>query len=120
MEPTQVDHVIAWKDFGIFVSYAFSALLGVIVKTLWDAVQELRKDLARLREEIAKDYMPRIEIRDIFEQLLSEVRAVNNGLIAHEQRERQWHKETVDEVHRLHLEHARITEHVNHSKAGHS
>lgn len=112
----EADHVIAWKDFGIFVSYAFTALLGVVTKTLWDAVQELRKDLARLREEIARDYMPRIEIRDLFEQLINEIRGVSNGLMAHEQRERQWHKETVDEVHRLHIEHARIESAANNSQ----
>lgn len=97
-----------WKELGIFMSYAVSALLGVVVKTLWDAVQELRKDLSKLREEIARDYMPRIEIRDLFDQLIHEVRGVGTSLLQHESREREWHKETVNEVHRLHLEHAGI------------
>lgn len=96
-----------WREVGIFMSYAVSALLGVIVKTLWDAVYELRRDLSNLREEIAKDYMPRVEIRDLFEQLIHEVREVGSSLEAHEDRERKWHKETVDEVHRLHVEQAR-------------
>ena len=41
---------------------------------------------------------------DVF---LTAVRDVGNELKLHEQRERDWHRETVEQVHRMHVEQAR-------------
>lgn len=87
-----------WKELGILLSYAITGLLGVIVKTVWDATQELRNDLGKLREELARNYMPRVEIREVIDDVIEEVRTVVQELKAHEIRERAWHKETVDEI----------------------
>ena len=39
------------------------AISGWIAKTLWDAVQELKGDLAKLREELPKTYTPKEDFR---------------------------------------------------------
>lgn len=40
-----------------------SAALGWFARELWTAVKELKSDLARLREEIPKDYLSKDEYR---------------------------------------------------------
>lgn len=50
---------------------AFSAL-GWFARQLWDAVTELKRDLADLRVEIAKDYTPKND----FQQAMSELRGM--------------------------------------------
>lgn len=45
------------------------ACLGWFARQLWDAVQSLKKDLATLREELAKDYVPKIEWRSDLSEL---------------------------------------------------
>ena len=87
-----------WKEMGIFLSYALMGLLGVVVKTLWDAMQELRTDLAKLREELARNYMPRVEIREVVDDVIDEIRTVVKELKEHELREQQWHKEALAQV----------------------
>jgi hypothetical protein len=44
--------------------------MGWFARTLWDAVQELKTDLSKLREELAKDYVP----KDDFKEGMSEIR----------------------------------------------
>ena len=46
------------------------AIMGWFARTLWDAVQELKQDLSKLREELAKDYVP----KDDFKEGMSEIR----------------------------------------------
>ena len=46
------------------------AVSGWFARQLWDAVTELKKDLAGLREEIAKDYVPKND----FKEFASEIR----------------------------------------------
>ena len=46
------------------------AVLGWFAKTLWDAVQGLKSDLSELREELAKDYVPKVE----YKEMLTEIR----------------------------------------------
>jgi hypothetical protein len=46
------------------------AIMGWFARTLWDAVQELKTDLSKLREELAKDYVP----KDDFKEGMTEIR----------------------------------------------
>jgi hypothetical protein len=46
------------------------SVIGWFARTLWDAVQELKTDLSKLREELAKDYVP----KDDFKEGMSEIR----------------------------------------------
>jgi hypothetical protein len=50
---------------------ALSAM-GWFARILWEAVQELKKDLANLRVEIAKDYTPKND----FQSAMSELRGM--------------------------------------------
>ena len=48
------------------LDWMYSAILlisGFILRTLWEAVQELKSDLAKLREELPKDYVARDDYR---------------------------------------------------------
>ena len=48
-----------------------SMILGWFARELWGAVKELKTDLAKLREEIPKEYLP----KDAFEDFRSEWRS---------------------------------------------
>lgn len=59
----------------VFAGAVFAAL-GWFCRVLWDAVSDLKTDLSKLREEIAKDYVPRndfkefaTEIRNMFQKI---------------------------------------------------
>jgi hypothetical protein len=48
------------------LDWMYSAILlisGFILRTLWEAVQELKSDLAKLREELPKEYVARDDYR---------------------------------------------------------
>lgn len=49
-----------------------SAILGWFAKTLWNAVQELKTDLAKLREELPKTYIQKNDFGE-FRQEFREV-----------------------------------------------
>ncbi len=42
---------------------AAGSLLGWLAKELWDACRELREDLAKLREELPKEYVAKEDYR---------------------------------------------------------
>lgn len=87
-----------WEQLATYLSYTVMAVGGWFLKALWTAVRELQVDLSRLREEIGKDYMPRIEIKELFDSILYEIREVKNELKDHEKREYSWHRQTIAEV----------------------
>ena len=63
------------SEYQYLVNLVLGAALtacGWFSRTLWDAVQELKKDLANLRVELAKDYLP----RDDFNRLADEIKAM--------------------------------------------
>lgn len=56
------------------------ALIGWFARVIWDAVKELRTDLARLREEIPKDYVSKSDFRDSWREVMELLREINNKL----------------------------------------
>ena len=59
---------------------AMFAVIGWFCRVLWDAVSDLKTDLSKLREEIAKDYTPRndfkefaAEIRGMFQKVVDKL-----------------------------------------------
>lgn len=46
------------------ISTMASGVLGWFAKTLWNAVQELKTDLAKLREELPKTYIQKNDFSD--------------------------------------------------------
>lgn len=55
---------------------AVSAGLGWFAQVLWSAVAELKGDLAKLREELPKEYVAKTDFRDA----LHEVKALLNRI----------------------------------------
>jgi len=64
-------NIVAGVGLGVF---------GWFARQLWDAVKELKADLAKLREEIAKDYVPRNEFREFASELRDMFREISNKL----------------------------------------
>lgn len=60
-----------------FVSTTASGVLGWFAKTLWSAVQELKTDLAKLREELPKTYIQKND----FSEFRHEFREVTNKIL---------------------------------------
>jgi hypothetical protein len=65
-----------WRDFLLLIFGFAGSVVGWFTKTLWDAVQKLRKDLDDLRVHIAEAYVTKIdltilkqEIHDRFDRL---------------------------------------------------
>jgi len=56
------------------------AFVGWWAKTVWAAVQELKGDLAKLREEIPKEYIPKNEFHEGIRELKSLLISINNKL----------------------------------------
>lgn len=69
-----------WEQLAIFLSYGFFGVGGWLLKSIWNAVRELQVDLSKLREEVGKDYMPRVEIKELFDNILYEIREVKHEL----------------------------------------
>jgi hypothetical protein len=61
-----------WQNFINIGAGACLAVMGWFARQLWDAVKELKSDLANLRVEIAKDYTPKNE----FQSAMSEIRSM--------------------------------------------
>lgn len=55
-------------------------LMGWFARQLWDAVKELKHDLSSLREEIAKDYIPKSEFRDFAQEIRSMFQRISDKL----------------------------------------
>lgn len=56
------------------------AALGWFAKTLWDAVQDLKEDLAKLREELAKDYVSKPDFREALTEIREMFRTIDSKL----------------------------------------
>lgn len=53
---------------------------GWWAKTVWNAVQELKADLAKLREEIPKEYIPKNEFHEGIKELKALLISITNKL----------------------------------------
>ena len=56
------------------------AVMGWFARQLWDAVNDLKRDLAKLREEIAKDYTPKHDFQQAMVELRSMFEIIRNKL----------------------------------------
>ena len=74
---------ITMNDFQSIINIGAGAALaaiGWIARTLWDAVQNLKDDLAKLREEIAKDYVPRNDFKEFAGEIRSMFQKISDKL----------------------------------------
>lgn len=63
-----------------WVLAAVSSVLGWFARELWTAVQELKKDLALLREELPKTYVQKDDFKDFKRELLSVLERIEHKL----------------------------------------
>jgi len=56
------------------------AAMGWFAKTLWDAVQELKKDLAKLREDLPIQYTRKDDFKDFAQELREMFKLINEKL----------------------------------------
>lgn len=56
------------------------SVTGWLARELWAAVQALKEDLHKLREEIAKDYMPKNEFISFKGELFTMLRRIEDKL----------------------------------------
>jgi len=54
--------------------------MGWFARQLWDAVKELKTDLAGLREEIAKDYVPKNDFKEFASEIRGMFRYISDKL----------------------------------------
>jgi len=59
---------------------AAQAVLGWFAKTLWNAVQELKTDLAKLREELPTKYAQRDDFNQLGQELREMFREIRDKL----------------------------------------
>lgn len=65
----------------LLAGVGFSAL-GWFARVLWVAVRDLEKDIAKLREELPRTYLPKSEAREAISDLTKEMRENFNRLFA--------------------------------------
>jgi len=56
------------------------SILGWIARTLWDAVTSLKDDLARLREELAKNYVSKDDFKTLSESIIRKLDRIEDKL----------------------------------------
>ena len=57
-------------------------VLGWIARQLWDAVQNLRKDLSELQVNISKDYVRYDRLKDALEPIMTTLHEIKQSLSA--------------------------------------
>jgi hypothetical protein len=70
-------------DFQTVINLGAGAALGVMgwfARELWGAVKELRSDLARLREEIAKDYVSKDDFKEAVREMKELLMSIDHKL----------------------------------------
>jgi hypothetical protein len=63
-----------------FLLGTISAVLGWFARELWTAVQLLKEDVYKLREELAKNYMPKDEFQQFKDELFFTLRRIEDKL----------------------------------------
>lgn len=56
------------------------AVMGWFARELWGAVKELRADLSKLREELARDYITKDDFKDAVKELRDLLVRIENKL----------------------------------------
>lgn len=77
-------------DLQTIVNFAGGAALAVggwLARELWEAVKDLRADLSRLREELAREYITKHDFRDAVRDLREMLERIENKLDRKQDRE---------------------------------
>jgi hypothetical protein len=58
-----------WQDIAITLLGIITAVGGWLLRTLWDAVQDMKKDLHVLETDIRTSFARRDDVREMFSEL---------------------------------------------------
>jgi hypothetical protein len=70
-------------DYQTILNWVLGVAMGVsgwFARQMWDAVTELKKDLATLREELAKDYVPKNDFREFASEIRQMFQRISDKL----------------------------------------
>ena len=70
-------------DFQSFINFllpTICAVLGWFCRELWTAVQQLKEDVSRLREELPTKYVSKADFNDRWEEVLKAVHRIEDKL----------------------------------------
>lgn len=70
-------------DYQTFINWAAGigmTGMGWFARQLWDAVGSLKSDLSALREEIAKDYVPKNDFKEFAVELRNMLQRISDKL----------------------------------------
>jgi Tfp pilus assembly protein PilF len=56
------------------------AVMGWFARELWGAVKELRTDLSKLREELAREYITKDDFKDAMREIRDALQRIENKL----------------------------------------
>ncbi len=71
---------MTWQDIAIGLLTIVSGGAGWILRQIWDAVNVLKRDLHSLETDMRTHFARRDDVREMFQQLLSEVRSIGTKL----------------------------------------
>lgn len=69
-----------WHEATVWIGAALFAILGWLLRTLWSAVDSLRRSLSDLEVSLPNVYARRDDVRDMFNQVLHAVNRVHDEL----------------------------------------
>lgn len=70
-------------DFQSFINIVLPIALAVVgwfSRELWSAVQDLKEDLAKLREELPTKYVTKMDFNDRWEEVLKAIHRIEDKL----------------------------------------
>lgn len=70
-------------DYQTVINLGAGTALGVVgwfARQIWASVQEMRTDLAKLREELPKTYITKDDFKDEAREIKELLKAINNKL----------------------------------------
>jgi len=70
-------------DFQSFINVVLPVALTIVgwfSRELWTAVQELKADLAKLREELPTKYVTKVDFNDRWEEVLKAIHRIEDKL----------------------------------------
>jgi len=69
-----------WQEIAIGLLTTAATVFGWFMRELWSAVQMLRKDLQELQNSLPSTYARRDDMKDMFDQLLTEIRQLRTDI----------------------------------------
>ena len=77
---------MTWEQVGIAALSFVTGVLGWILRELWDAVKELRRDVGALEVKVANDYLKSAAFDKAFERIMHALDEIRDAVARKEDR----------------------------------